>query len=141
MRKDERLNLSVKVANSLGYVIFWYGIFAVLLYRWFFLDQTFIETLDLFIVWIVASLIQFITLALKGIPMTYPIDMTKKEQKYYTLFVPLFAGTLSVCILFFIRNVTELNRLLGGFLLSAFGTLVMLTLYKTILYYWEKKNT
>ncbi|TVP94567.1 MAG: hypothetical protein EA374_06630 [Acholeplasmatales bacterium] len=141
MKKDERLNASVKVANSLGYVLFWYGIFAVLLYRWFILDLTLIETIDIFLVWIVASLVQFMALASKGIPITYPIDTTRKEQKYFTFLLPIVAGALSVIILWVFREVTEVRRLLGGFFLTGFATLTLLIIYRIIVHYWEQKNT
>lgn len=141
MRKDERVNASVNSANSLGYRVFWYGGFAVLLYRWFVLEATLLETIDMFAVWVIASVVQFVSLALKGVPMTYPVSTTKKEKGYYLFITPLAAGVLSVLILVFVRDVTEVRRLLGGFLLSGLGTFVMLSIYAIIATYWERKNT
>ena len=89
MKNDERVNSDVKIAKSIGYTIFWFGIFIVLLYRWFILNQTLMDTLDFFLVWFIASLAQFFTLAIKGIPMTYPVPMNKKEQIYYVFLIPL----------------------------------------------------
>ena len=139
-KKDERLESNVQLAKSLGYTVFWYGTFAVLLYRWFFLDQTIIETIDFFLVWIVASMAQFIISAIKGTPLSYPIAMSKKDQQYSMVFISLFAGALSVIILLVFREVSELRRLVGGFLLSSFGTLTLLSVYRIIVYLWEKKN-
>lgn len=140
MKNDERVNAEVKVANSIGYKIFWFGMFAVLLYRWFVLDQTLMDTMDFFLVWFIASLAQFLVLAIKGIPITYPVSMDKKEQRYFVFVVPLLTGILTAIIVFS-RIGMDLRRILGGFTVSFFGTLFLFFLYKFILYLWEKRNT
>ncbi|QGU00333.1 hypothetical protein SYNTR_1739 [Candidatus Syntrophocurvum alkaliphilum] len=140
MKNDERINIELNKANSIGYTVFWFGIFAVLLYRWFFLNQTLMETLDIFLVWFIASVFQFLTLATKGIPISYPFSMRKNEHLYF-IFFPIFTGLLSVGLLFFFRNVVEFKVLLGGFAVTFFGTIVILFIYKTIVYFWEKIYT
>lgn len=140
MKNDERVNADVKIAKSIGYTIFGFGIFAVLLYRWFVLNQTFMDTFDFFLVWFIASLAQFFALAIKGIPITYPVSMNKKEQLYFVFLVPLLTGILSAIIIFS-KVGMELSRILGGFTVSFFGTLFLFFLYKIILNLWEKRNT
>ncbi|WP_017472055.1 hypothetical protein [Amphibacillus jilinensis] len=140
MKTDERVNSEVKVAKSIGYSIFWFGIFIVLLYRWFVLNQTLMETLDFFLVWFVASLVHFFALASKGIPITYPVSMSKREQLYFLILVPLLTGVLSV-ITVFLRVGMDIKRILGGFTVSFLGMFVLFLLYKFILYSWEKRNT
>ena len=140
MKSDERVNADVKIAKSFGYTIFWFGIFAVLLYRWFVLNQTLKETMDFFLVWFIASLAQFFALANKGIPMTYPVSMNKKEQRYFVFLVPLLTGILTA-ISVFLRIGMDIRRILGGFTVSFFGTLFLFFLYKIIIYLWEKRNT
>ncbi|QUH24477.1 hypothetical protein [Serpentinicella alkaliphila] len=140
MKNDERVNADVKIAKSIGYTIFWFGIFAVILYRWFILNQTLMDTLDFFLVWFIASLAQFFALAIKGIPITYPVTMNKKEQLYFVFLVPLSTGILSALIVFF-KIGSDIRRLLCGFTVSFFGTLFLFFLYRIILHMWEKRNT
>lgn len=140
MKNDERVIADVKIAKSFGYTIFWFGIFAVLMYRWFVLNQTLMDTLDFFLVWFVASLAQFFALAIKGIPITYPVSMNQKKQLYFVFIVPLLTGTLSA-IAVFLRIGIDFRRILGGFTVSFFATLVLFSLYKIIFYFWEKRNT
>ncbi|MBM7540761.1 hypothetical protein [Amphibacillus cookii] len=140
MKTDERVNSDVKVAKSIGYTIFWFGIFIVLLYRWFVLNQTLIDTLDFFLVWFIASLVHFFALASKGIPITYPVSMSKREQVYFLILVPLLTGVLSAISVFF-RVGVDIKRISGGFTVSFLGMLVLFFLYKFILYFWERRNT
>ncbi|PKM68656.1 MAG: hypothetical protein CVU95_03380 [Firmicutes bacterium HGW-Firmicutes-2] len=139
MKNDERVNADVKVAKSFGYTIFWFGIFAVLLYRWFVLNQTLMDTLDFFLVWLIASIAQFFALAIKGIPITYPVSMNKKEHLNFVVLVPLLTGILSAIIVF-AKIGMDYRRILGGFTVSFLGTLFLFFLYKFILYLWEKRN-
>lgn len=139
MENDERIMGEVKVVKSIGYTIFWFGIFAVLLYRWFILNQTLMETLDFFLVWFIASVVQFLGLAIKGIPITYPISMNPKEQMYFVFLVPLLAGVFSAIIVFS-KIGLNIKRILGGFTGSFLGALFLFSLYKIIFYLWEKRN-
>lgn len=139
MKNDERVSADVKIAKSIGYTIFWFGIFAVLLYRWFVLNQTLMDTLDFFLVWFIASLAQFFALAIKGIPMTYPVPMNRKEQIYYVFFIPLLTGILSGIIVFS-KIGMDIRGVLGGFIVTFFSTLFLVFLYKIILHLWEKRN-
>lgn len=140
MKNDERVNAEVKIAKSIGYTIFWFGIFAVLLYRWFVLNQTLMDTLDFFLVWFIGSLAHFFALAIKGIPITYPVSMNKKEQRYFVLLVPLLTGILSA-ISVFLKIGMDIRRILGGFTVSFLGTLFLFFIYKIIIHLWEKRNT
>ena len=139
MKNDERVIEEVKTAKSMGFTIFWFGIFAVLVYRWMVLGQSFTENLDFFLIWFIASLTQFIFLAVRGIPITYPISMKEKEQRYYMYLVPFLTGTLSAVLVFF-RVGLDLRRIFGGFAFTFFSTFLLFSLYKLILYFWEKRN-
>ena len=50
MKKDERVTRIKNEVESMGYWLMWLGIFIVLLYRWNFAGESFLETLDIFIV-------------------------------------------------------------------------------------------
>ncbi|SMP71676.1 hypothetical protein [Anoxynatronum buryatiense] len=138
MMNDERVMADVKVAKSVSYIIFWFGIFAVLLYRWFVLHQTLMDTLDFFLVWLSASLAQFFILAAKGIPITYPVTLKRKGQQFYVFLVPLLTGVLT-SLLVFIRVGLDLRRMLGGFAGSFLATLFLFVAYWLIVQAWEKK--
>ena len=141
MKNDERVNIDVNAAKSMGYTIFWFGIFALLLYRWFYLNETLMSTLDIFVVWIIASLAQFFTLAAKGIPVAYPVSMSKKEQLYFIFLVPLFSGLVTAMILLFFKQVRDFNHLSDAFGKGYLFTLLIFIIYKAILYFWEKRYT
>ena len=141
MKNDERVNKDVHAAKGIGYTIFWFGIFALLLYRWFYLNETFMSTLDIFVVWIIASLAKFFFLAAKGVPVAYPVPMNKKEQLYFVFLVPLFAGFVTVMILLFFKQVRDFGHLSDAFGKGYLFTLLIFILYKTILYFWEKRYT
>jgi hypothetical protein len=139
MKKDERVIADVNIAKSVGYMVFWIGIFIVLLYRWFMLEQTFLETFDFFFIWFVASLVQFFTLALKGIPITYPISMSSKEQYYYVFIVPLLTGVLTSAAVI-LKVGIDLQRIILGFVVSFVTTILLFLLYRVVLSIWEKRN-
>lgn len=139
MKNDERINIDVNASKSIGYTIFWFGIFALLLYRWFYLDETLMSTLDIFVVWIIASLAQFFTLATKGVPVAYPVLMNKKEHLYFVFLVPLLSGFVTVVVLFFFKQVRDFSHLVDAFGKGYLITLLIFILYKIILYFWEKR--
>lgn len=136
MKRDERVKNEIHVTKSIGYTMLWYGMFASLLYRWFYLDQSLSETLDLFIVWLLASIVQFLFMALKGVPMTYPIRATRRDQRIMMIATSLFAGTVSMVILILIE--AELRQIIGGLILSTIATLFLFIIYYTISLLWEK---
>lgn len=140
MKNDERMNSDVKSAKSIGYTIFWMGVFIVLLYRWFVLSESFLDTIDFFLVWFFASGVHFFTLAIKGIPLTYPISMDKREQVYFLFLVPLISATL-VAISVFLRIGMDVKRMMGGFVITFLMTLLLFVVYKWIVELWEKRNT
>ncbi len=138
MKNDERVNIDVDSAKSVGYTIFWFGILALLLYRWFYLNETLLSTIDVFAVWLIASLARFFTLAAKGVPVAYPVSMSKKEQLYFVFIVPFISGLAVVALLYF-RQFRDFNYLLSAFGKAYLATLLVFILYKIILYFWEKK--
>jgi hypothetical protein len=140
MKNDERIHSDVKTTKSIGYMFFWIGIFGVLLYRWFVLNESFLDTLDFFLVWFLASLVQFFALAFKGIPITYPVAMDNKEQLYYLFLVPLFTGVL-VAIIVYLRIGMDVRRIFYGCILTFFITFLLFIVYRYIVALWEKRNT
>lgn len=140
MKNDERVSADVRAAQGIGYTIFWFGIFALLLYRWFYLNQSLADTLDVFLVWIAASLAQFFYLASKGISITYPVVTNRKEELYYVFLAPFAVGLCSAALVYFRRG-ADLNRVLGGFAGGAFGSFLLFVVYKAIVHCWEKTNT
>ncbi|SEN50252.1 hypothetical protein SAMN04488134_101234 [Amphibacillus marinus] len=139
MKHDERVISDINIAKRIGFSIFWFGIFAVLIYRWFILNQTLLDTLDVFLVWFIASLVQFFALACKGIPLSYPVTLNNGKQRYFLFFMPLMTGILSA-VSVFAKVGFDWTRIIGGFAVSFFGTLIIFLLYRTIVHLWEKRN-
>ncbi|SFH66691.1 hypothetical protein SAMN05192551_10275 [Tindallia magadiensis] len=139
MRNDERIENDVKQANSLGYSVFWFGIFGALLVRWFYLGQSLVEVLDVFAIWLIASMAQFFSLATRGIPITYPFASSQKEQKYFILLFPLATGIMTAMILTFFKEDVGYKRVLGGFAGAFMATFILFVIYSAIVHYWEKK--
>ena len=138
--KDERIHADVLKTNSISYRIIWIGLFVVLLYRWFILKEGLAETGDIFIVWILASIINFLMLAIRGIPPHYPASLGKKEELILLFTIPAASGILSV-ILTAIRG--ELTRFIQA--LTIFGLVyvvlfIMFALYGLLVHLWEKRN-
>lgn len=139
LNKDERITEEVKTAKSIGFSLLWIGVFVVLLYRWMILEQSFMDNLDLFMVWFGASLVQFIVLAVKGIPISYPVSMKDRAQRHYLYLVPLLTGVLSA-FLVFLRVGPDYRRMFGGFAITFLITFLLFTGYKLLVYFWEKRN-
>lgn len=137
MKQDERVKQDIYLVRSIGYTILWFGTFGILLYRWFYLNQTLTETLDFFLLWITVSILAFVLLAYRGVPMHYPVILSKKEQRWVIPVVSLFAGIAST-ILLIIREAESKTILVGGVLSSVF-TLFIFLIYYMVLYLWEKK--
>lgn len=137
MKQDERVKQDIYLVRSIGYTILWFGTFGILLYRWFYLNQPLTETLDFFLLWITVSILAFVLLAYRGVPMHYPVILSKKEQRWVIPVVSLFAGIAST-ILLIIREAESKTILVGGVLSSVF-TLFIFLIYYMVLYLWEKK--
>lgn len=137
MKQDERVKQDIYLVRSIGYTILWFGTFGILLYRWFYLNQPLAETLDFFLLWITVSILAFVLLAYRGVPMHYPVILSKKEQRWVIPVVSLFAGIAST-ILLIIREAESKTILVGGVLSSVF-TLFIFLIYYMVLYLWEKK--
>ncbi len=137
MRNDERLIQTLQAIKTIGYNVFWFGLFAILLFRWFYLDQSLMETIDVFILWIGSSMITFLLSASRGIPMSYPINITKKERKLMILAVSLSSAILSAVLVTIIDG--EIRRIIVAFALTFLITVSIFLIYYGIHSLWEKK--
>lgn len=138
--KDERVISEINKAKSYGYRIMWFGLFGILLYRWFVLEQSLIETLDIFLVWFIASMFDFFILAIKGVPMTYPVSINKKEQSIFLILFPLVPAFISIILLLIRDSIDSFEQGLFLFIRTYFIVFGMFLVYKIIVYFWEKKN-
>ena len=140
MKNDERIKNEIKSVKNVTYHLLWTGIFIVLLYRWFVVGESLRDTMDIFLVWLIASLIDFFMMALKGIPLSFPIELSKKEQIIYIVTVPFFASFIPVVILLVRGLLNGIGHALITYIAS-FGAMILIyTVYKVITYLWEKKN-
>lgn len=137
MRNDERLTQTLQAIKTIGYHIFWFGLFAILLFRWFYMDQSLMETIDIFILWIGASMITFILSAVRGIPMSYPMSITKKERKLMILTTSLSSAALSAILVAIFNG--ETRRIILAFLFTFIITTSIFLIYDGIHRLWEKK--
>ena len=134
MKKDERLMKIKNEVESMGYWIMWLGIFIVLLYRWNFVGESFIETLDILIVWISSSLVVGVMQALKGLP-TAPESYSSSKLK-----VPVISGIIAL-VLYLIRGGDLIiNNLLAVFLIPSLFLLALYSVWDKIYKYWYNKN-
>jgi hypothetical protein len=140
MQKDERIAADVQWAQSAGYKILQWGIFAVLLYQWFYLGLNLGQTLPVFAVWAVASLTEFILLAVRGVPIAYPVSLTRKEQFIYIVSVPVLTGLLPLIVLHVTGSLQGFSHALGIFFRTSFVVLVLFSGYRGIVSFWEKRN-
>lgn len=138
MKYDERIMQDVLAAKRVAYTIFWFGLFGILLFRWFVNGQSLAETIDIFIVWIIASFVHFFLIASKGVPMFYPFSATKREQRTMTIAIPILTMILTAGLVF-IRGGNWTQIVVGGafaFLITAF----LYGAYHVILTWWERRN-
>ncbi len=137
MKKDERITQDMHLTRSIGYRVMWFGVFAILLFRWFYLGQTLGETLDLFLLWLFVSIMQFLLMAIKGISMTYPVRTTKKEQRWFMMIISLFTGGITGVLLWIIDG--RVRTILLGMGFSALGTLFIFAMYYMLTEYFDRK--
>lgn len=137
MKQDERVKHEIQLVRSVGYTLFWFGTFAILLYRWFYLEQPLVETLDFFLLWIAVSILIFVLFAYRGVPMHYPVILSKKEQRWVIPTVSLFSGVAAAILLTILK--AELRRIVIGGGLAFVFTLFIFLVYHLILAVWEKK--
>jgi voltage-gated potassium channel Kch len=138
--KDERVISEINKAKSFAYRIIWFGLFGILLYRWFALDQTLLETLDIFLVWFTASMFEFFIMAVKGLPLTYPVNLNKNERVIFLFGFPIIPGIIAILILLITKNIESFKSGLFVFLRTYLIVFAMYLIYIIILYFWEKKN-
>ncbi len=137
--KDERVHSEILKAKSVGYFIFWFGILGAILYRRFVLQVELIEILDFFVIWFVATLVQFLLSASKGTPMVYPLRLAKRNRKYFMFLFPLVTGGISVGLLSILKSDSSTKHMILTFLLTYVGTFIVYALYNIIINMWEKR--
>ena len=138
MQYDERITNDLLSAKRLAYTVFWFGVFGVLLYRWFVTGQSLRETIDIFIVWIGASMVHFFFLASKGVPLFYPVSVSRHEQRGLILGIPLLTMALTA-VLVFLRGGSWIQSLVGGGLAFVM-TALLYGVYQAVLAWWEHRN-
>ena len=134
MKKDERVTRIKNEVESMGYWLMWLGIFIVLLYRWNFAGESFLETLDIFIVWIVPSLVVGAMQAFKGLPVA-PESYNSSKLK-----VPVISGIIAVALYLIRGGGFILYNLLAVFLIPFLFLLALYFVWDKIYKYWYNKN-
>lgn len=140
MITDERLKQENRLIESIICHVLKWGLFAVLLFRWTLLGQSLIETLDLFLLWAGAGLAEFFLMALRGIPLTYPVDLSRREQILFLGIAPLASGAIAVGSLFPLGVYRGGFHALGVFGVTGIAVLILFCLYISITRLWEKRH-
>lgn len=68
--KDERVISVMRQAQSGGFAILFFGLLFVMFYRGFYLQQSFQDYGDVFVVWLAAGVYMLATAPLRGVDMT-----------------------------------------------------------------------
>lgn len=139
-QRDERIESDVRRVEGRAFVLLKWGVFAVLAFRWFQLGQTLSETWDFFAVWVGACLFEFFMYALRGVPMSYPVPLNRREQLIFLAAVPLLTGMLPVAILYLRQSLTGWGHALGIFGRTYFAVLALFALYRGINAWWERRS-
>lgn len=130
---DERITETKRTVASQTCGILLWGILVLLLYRQFYLKQSFTQYADLFILWLFASAYLSLGTTLMGVrPFDRPFGKA--------IIVPVI---ISVTILIVNIYQSTISTFLEGFqvLVVAFvSALVCLSLFKLLYTRWEKKN-
>jgi len=139
-QRDERIDADVRRVEGKAFVLLKWGVFAVLVVRWFVLGQTLAETWDFFAVWVVASLFEYFMYALRGVPMSYPVPLNRRDQLIFLATVPLVTGLLPVGILYLRQALTGWGHALGIFGRTYVAVLALFALYRAINAWWERRS-
>lgn len=138
-QRDERIDSDVRWVEGRAFVLLKWGMFAALAVRWFVFGQTLAETWDFFAVWVVASLFEYFMYALKGVPVSYPVPLNRREQFIFLASVPPLTGLAAVGLLHLRRALTGWGQALGIFGRTYIALLAMFALYRAISARWERK--
>ncbi|HKJ85667.1 MAG TPA: hypothetical protein VKA06_06305 [Spirochaetia bacterium] len=139
-QRDERIDADVRRVEGKAFVLLKWGVFAVLVVRWFVLGQTLAETWDFFAVWVVASLFEYFMYALRGVPMSYPVPLNRRDQLVFLATVPVVTGLLPVLILHLRGALTGWGHALGIFGRTYIAMLALFALYRAINAWWERRS-
>jgi len=139
-KRDERIDSEVRRVEGKAFVLLKWSLFAVLVFRWFVLGQTLAETWDFFAVWVVACLFEYFMYALRGVPMSYPVPLNRREQLIFLATVPLVTGLLPVAILYLRQALTGWVHALGIFARTYVALLALFALYRAITAWWERRS-
>ena len=139
-KRDERIDSDIRRVEGRAFVLLKWGVFAVLVFRWFVLGQTLAETWDFFAVWVTASLVEYFMYALQGVPMSYPVPLNRREQLVFLATVPLVTGLLPVAVLYLRQALTGWGHALGIFGRTYVAVLALFALYRAINARWERRS-
>ena len=139
-QRDERIDADVRRVQGRTLSLLKWGVFAVLPVRWFVLTQTLAQTWDFFAVWAVANLFEFFLLALRGVPVSYPVPLTGREQVAFIAIVPIITGLLPVLILQLRQDLTGRGQALGICGRTYIVVLALFALYHAINAWWERRS-
>jgi hypothetical protein len=140
MKHDERLIKESKKIESFVYQLLKWGLFIIIVVRVIALRQSVTTFLDVFILWLVIVALEFILMSLKGIPISFPMFLDRKEYKIFFVLLPILAGVIATLVLL---TMGELNSLVQGLITFGLtsGTLFVLLVFYHVLYkLWEKKH-
>ncbi|SIQ41529.1 hypothetical protein SAMN05920897_108120 [Alkalispirochaeta americana] len=140
MITDERLNQENRQVESIICHVLKWGLFALLLYRWILLRQNLLETLDLFLLWAGSGLAEFFLMASRGIPLTYPVQTSRREQIFFLGVAPLAAAAIAVASLFPLGAYQGILHSLGIFGVTYLIVVILFSSYVSITRLWEKRH-
>ena len=141
MKNDERLQKESKRIESFAYQLLKWGLFAIIVVRLVALKQEVTTLIDVFLLWLVVVTLEFILMSSKGIPLTYPIDLKKKEKLTFFIIITVFSGIIAVLILLFTNQLKSFTHGLVTFGLTSGILAVMFITYHIIYQTWNKKFT
>ena len=140
MRKDERLQTETKKIESMSYQILKWGLLGIIIFRFIVLKQSVQTILDIFILWLVVVTIEFFYMSIKGVPINFPVQMSKKEKHVFIIVLPIISGAVSVLILALTQQLKSFGHGLFTFGLTAGILLILLIGYQFLYIFWEKKT-
>ncbi|MDW7669153.1 MAG: DUF6773 family protein [Bacillota bacterium] len=115
--EDERILIEKRKINSRAFSYVFIGLWLIILYRQFILDQHVSQYIDIFVLTIGISFYVSLRNVFKGLYQTY----RKKETRRRNMFIGAVVGTATFTVVNYIMNDFELSNIkdLGMLILSA----------------------
>ncbi len=137
MKRDERISRTENEVCAIGYWLLWLGIFVVLIYRWYILGLSLLETIDIFIVWLGVSLFVGSMRAARGVPL---VQDTESFLKSYLINHPVAAGILAVIITFVTGRLDTLRTAITVFAVPMLVLMVIYIIWGKLYSLWFTKH-